>query len=182
MGRPRSSSAPLGAGDCEALRPGSLAQPTNAATSLAFVAAGCWLATRADRVVPTRRRRVWTIATLIAATGAGSVAYHGPGGRLAHLAHDGTLALSLAWAPSGLQVESPPMVRSAVQRRRRVAAIAAATGIVSYQLGRTGSPACRPTSRWQWHGLWHVAAAVAAAAWADATEVQPHLATRARDA
>jgi hypothetical protein len=159
-----------------------LAQPTNTATSLAFVATGCWLATRAARVVPARRRRVWTVATLIGATGVGSVAYHGPGGALAHLAHDGTLALSLAWAPSGLRVEAPPTVRAAIRRRRRVAAAAAATGVVSYRLGRTGSPTCRPTSRWQWHGLWHVAAAVAAAAWADATEVQPHLTTSERGA
>jgi hypothetical protein len=177
VGGARSRSAPLGAGDCEALRSGPLAQPTNTATSLAFVAAGCWLATRTTRVVPTRRRRVWAVATLIAATGVGSVAYHGPGGRLAHLAHDGTLALSLAWAPSGLQGDAPPTVQAAVRRRQRVAATAAAAGIVSYQLGRTGSATCRPMSRWQWHGLWHVAAAVAAAAWADATEVQPHLAT-----
>jgi hypothetical protein len=166
----------LGAGDCEAWRPGPLAQPTNAVTSLAFVVAGSWLARRASVVVPDERWRVRTAAGLLAATGLGSVAYHGPGGRVGHLVHDATLVLTAAWAPLGLGVAVPPCVATTVARRRRAAAAAAAVGAGSYVLGRTGSSVCRPAARWQWHGLWHVAAAVAAAAWSEATDVQPHLA------
>jgi hypothetical protein len=166
----------LGAGDCEAWRPGPLAQPTNAVTSLAFVVAGGWLAGRAPRVVPDERWRVRTAAALLVATGAGSVAYHGPGGRIGHLVHDATLVLTAAWAPLGLGAPVSTAVSPTVALRRRTAATAAAVGVAAYLLGRTASPACRPQARWQWHGLWHVAAAVAAAAWSDATDVQPHLA------
>ena len=184
MDRRGSASPPpdaLGAGDCEAWRPGPLAQPTNAVTSLAFVVAGTWLARRASIVIPAERWRVRTAAGLLVATGIGSVAYHGPGGRLGHLVHDVTLVLTAAWAPLGLGAPVPAPVATTVTRRRQAAAAAAAVGVGSYALGRTGSPACRPAARWQWHGLWHVAAAVAAASWSEATDVQPHLA-RPREA
>lgn len=178
MSRPRSASPPpgaLGAGDCEAWRPGPLAQPTNAVTSLAFVVAGAWLACRAPSVIPGERWRVRTAAGLLAATGLGSAAYHGPGGRAGHLAHDVTLVLTAAWAPLGLGAPVPAPVAGTVARRRRSAAAVSVVGVGAYVLGRTGNPTCRPRARWQWHGLWHVAAAVAAATWADATDVQPHL-------
>ena len=45
---------------------------------------------------------------------------------------------------------------------------AAPRPLVAYGLGRTGSPACRPASLFQWHAVWHVLGAVALASAAEA--------------
>jgi hypothetical protein len=39
----------------------------------------------------------------------------------------------------------------------------------AFLLGRTGSPACRPDSGFQFHGIWHLGTAVLAAFWAVTT-------------
>jgi hypothetical protein len=166
----------LGAGDCEAWRPGPLGQPTNAVTSLAYLLAAGWLWRRADRVHPAQRWRPRLAAAVSAATGVGSVAFHGVGGRGSHVLHDGSMLLLLAWSPIGARRWPAPGDAVGLRHRREVAALATVVGLVSYALGRTDAPTCRPTSRWQWHGLWHVAGAVATAAWSDAVDVLPHLA------
>ena len=71
----------LGAGDCERLHDGLVAQPVNTASALAYVAVGAWLV--------GRRRTVFGLA--VAAAGVGSVDYHGPGSPAARLLHDGGL-------------------------------------------------------------------------------------------
>jgi len=70
--------------DCERIRPGPLAQPVNALSSLAFVVAGVPLVRGRGRVT---RALGWAAL----ATGLGSVAYHGPGTALGRYAHDASL-------------------------------------------------------------------------------------------
>lgn len=67
--------AALAEGDCEAVVGGVLGQPSNAISSLAFVAAGLWLLSRAHHDGGWR----WaTLGLASVAAGIGSVAYHGP--------------------------------------------------------------------------------------------------------
>jgi hypothetical protein len=85
-----------GAGDCERLRPGLIAQPVNSATSLAYLAAGADLLTRAGRPEePATLARLF--GGLLVANGLGGVAFHGPGSRSAKWLHDVALAGTLAF-------------------------------------------------------------------------------------
>ena len=79
-----------GAGDCETIRPGVIAQPVNSATSLAYLAAGADLLFASAR--PAR-----IFGGLLAANGIGGVAFHGPGSRPAKWLHDVSLAATLAF-------------------------------------------------------------------------------------
>jgi hypothetical protein len=74
--------------DCE-VGGGALAQPVNAWSSLAFVAAGAWVheRERRRRLVPLAR----PIAIALMAVGAGSVAFHAAGGVAAGWMHDTAL-------------------------------------------------------------------------------------------
>jgi hypothetical protein len=220
----------LGAGDCEAWRDGRVGQPTNTVTSFAYVAAGLWLLARTRRVRPGDRWRAAAYGSALAASGVGSVAYHGRGGAFAHWLHDVSLAALLAalpaeqlatvrgwgrtpalslWGlatlPAGIHLAidptasapstsvlvtaaalgevdrgrrgSVPVPRSErAEARRRSGTSFAALGlaVASYVLGRTNAPTCDPRSRWQWHGVWHVLGAVAAAAWSDRVHVLPY--------
>jgi hypothetical protein len=228
----------LGAGDCEAWRERGLGQPTNTVTSLGYVAAGAWLLARTRVVRPEQRWRAGTYGLALAASGVGSVAYHGWGGRFAHWLHDATLAalvaalpveqlasvrgweagratstLLLATAPAlvhlavdpdasapstGVLVAAaalgeadrarrgtttlPPAQRDEGRRRVATALVGVTAAVGAYVLGRTSAPTCRPTSRWQWHGVWHVLGAAAAATWSDRVHVLPHLAAPPDDA
>lgn len=177
------------AGDCERLREGRLiAQPVNAASSLAFLAAGAWLWRRA----PAPDARAY--AALVAANGIGGVAFHGPGDRASHWLHDtalvGTLAamaierpawtagatvaagVGLAVRPTATNTASVvgvALVAGAEARRgRRPAARTGAlllAAAAANLLGRTGGRCCRPESRWQGHAAWHVLTALALADW-----------------
>jgi hypothetical protein len=220
----------LGAGDCEAWRDGPLGQPTNTVTSAAYVLAGAWLLARTRQVRPGERWRAGAYGAALAASGVGSIAYHGRGGAWSHWLHDVSLAALLAalpaeqlatvrgwgrtpalrlWGlatlPAGIHLAVDPtasapstsvLVTAAAlgeldrgrrgtaalprasrgEGRRRVGTASAALGVAltSYLLGRTGAPTCQPRSRWQWHGVWHVLGAVAAAAWSDRVHVLPY--------
>jgi hypothetical protein len=220
----------LGAGDCEAWRDGPLGQPTNTVTSAAYVVAGAWLLARTRQVRPGERWRGAAYGAALAASGVGSIAYHGRGGAWSHWLHDVSLAALLAalpaeqlatvrgwgrspalstWGlatlPAGIHLAIDPtasapstsvLVTAAAlgefdrgrrgsvtlpratrpEGRRRVGTALAALGVAltSYLLGRTDAPTCRPRSRWQWHGVWHVLGAVAAAAWSDRVHVLPY--------
>jgi hypothetical protein len=87
-----------GAGDCEALRPGLLAQPVNALTSLAYVAVGAELL---NRDAPGRRPETSQLSpvfgALLITDGIGGVAFHGPGNRSAKWLHDVALVGTLAF-------------------------------------------------------------------------------------
>jgi hypothetical protein len=174
----------LGAGDCEAWRDGPLGQPTNALTSLGLVAAGAWVAARGRALPPGRRWRPDGYGVLLTAAGLGSVAYHGRGGAGSRRLHDVSL-YSLVAATAAAEVavvasRSHHPARSRGWPRPRHGSVVAA-GLVAaplaYLLGRTSSPTCRPTSRWQWHGAWHLLVAATLTAWAEGTLIRPDLAS-----
>ncbi|HEX6256048.1 MAG TPA: hypothetical protein VFZ70_09575 [Euzebyales bacterium] len=81
---------PLGAADCERIRPGPIAQPANTISAALLAATGAWIA-RHNR----HHRHAWLVGGTVAGAGVGSVAYHGPGGRLGGWAHDATIAAML---------------------------------------------------------------------------------------
>ena len=148
----------LGAGDCERLHDGLIAQPVNTTSALALVAVGAWL---------IGRRRTW-FGVAVAAAGVGSVDYHGPGSPAARLLHDGTLYAVVglvAWNEVARRVG-----RSRLTPRGRVAyraaLAAAAAGAACWWAGRTASPWCDSDSLLQGHAAWHLLAAVALACWA----------------
>ena len=93
----RSSDSPLGASDCERLRPGLVAQPANTATSAGLAVAGLYLIARGTGHRHATRWR--TFGSAVTAAGLGSVAYHGPGGRLSHWAHDASTTAMMAFVP-----------------------------------------------------------------------------------
>jgi hypothetical protein len=88
------------------------------------------------------------------------------------------IALLLRIRPSALPYVSTALLlaavttqRQALEHRRvtpadRLSAALFAAGALSYVAGRTGSPLCRPDSRMQLHGVWHVLVGAATAAWA----------------
>ena len=85
-----SDDQPLGASDCEHIRDGVLAQPANALSAAWLTVAGAWIAYRFRH-----HRHANLVGAVVAGAGAGSVAYHGPGGRLSAWAHDTTIAAML---------------------------------------------------------------------------------------
>ena len=169
----------LGAGDCERLHDGLIAQPVNTASALVLVAVGAWLAGRGLRG-GARPARPTTVAfgVAVAAAGIGSVDYHGPGSPAARLLHDGSLyavAGLVAWHEVARRVGRSRRARAGMPwvgwtpRRRtayRAALTAAAAGGACWWLGRTASPWCDPDSLLQAHAAWHLLAAVALACWA----------------
>jgi hypothetical protein len=84
----------IAASDCERCRPGLVAQPINTLSSLAYVVTGAAVVHDARRR-PRRRRSEVALGWATVAVGLGSVAYHGPGGRLGHRAHDASLLATL---------------------------------------------------------------------------------------
>jgi hypothetical protein len=150
----------LGAGDCERLHDGLIAQPVNTASALAYVAVGAWL---------IGRRRVG-FGLAVAAAGVGSVDYHGSGSPAARLLHDGGLYAVVglvAWHEVGRRLRR---ARLPADRRPayRAALAAAAAGAACWWLGRTTSPWCDPDSLLQPHAAWHLLGAAALACWAEA--------------
>lgn len=141
----------MAASDCERIRPGPIGQPANTVSSLAFVIAAVPIARRAR----DRRSVAWaSVAASAALEGIGSVAYHGPGGRLAKSVHDiGLVALIASMATARLS-ERPLRVRP------RAAALGAAAAAL-HALSRTGGPLCSCNSRLQGHAVFHVLAAAA---------------------
>ncbi|MGH8973993.1 MAG: hypothetical protein ACRD0C_12420 [Acidimicrobiia bacterium] len=155
----------LGAGDCERIGTGFLAQPANAVSSLAYVAVGGWLLLRAAD--PDRDRiSLVSAGTALAGVGLASAGYHGPQPAWAEPVHDATI-LWLGVVLAGHTVrrltrrgDRSPGTGTA--RRWWVAAGACgAAGLAVYVMGRTGGPLCRPESLWQPHAAWHALSAVA---------------------
>lgn len=153
----------LGGTDCEALRSGLVAQPVNTASSLAYVAAGGWAASRLGRV--PRRDRWWAAAYagLLVLIGVGSVDFHGPQSAIAKPMHDapiaGLLLLALAIAVRGWRRYGNPV--PGLTRRLAIILVAVAVAApTSFVLGRTAAALCDPESYLQLHGLWHILTAV----------------------
>jgi hypothetical protein len=160
----------LGAGDCERLHDGLIAQPVNTASALAYVAVGAWAATRAvGRGAPLDRRRL-VFGLAVAAAGAGSVDYHGPGSPAARLLHDGGLyavAGLVAWHEVARRVGRARLTPAGLAAYRAALA-ATAAGAACWWAGRTVSPWCDPDSLLQPHAAWHLLGALALACWAKA--------------
>ncbi len=115
----RSAPSVVAASDCERCRDGWITQPSNALSSLAYVAAG------ADLLRHPRSDRAFALA--VAGVGIGSVGLHGPGGAAGKWAHDASLLAMLGLlALSDLTVaEGLPKPRSAVAGVMAAAAVAA---------------------------------------------------------
>jgi hypothetical protein len=170
----------LGAGDCERLGSGLVAQPVNTASALAYLAVGAWLVGRGLRPGAPGRPGPGPVAVFglaVATAGVGSVDYHGPGSPAARLLHDGGLYAVVglvAWQEVARRVRRARRARAGVPwvgwtpRRRtayRVALAATAAGAACWWAGRTQSPWCDPDSLWQGHAAWHLLTAAALAAW-----------------
>jgi len=156
----------LGASDCERIGLGLLAQPVNALTSLAFVVAGAWIVHRALGARDGRARLI-LFGCVVASVGVGSVLYHGPQPAPAQNLHDGTIVVVVV----GVGVLELIRARRRFHRDRRgylLAVAALLLGAVAFTFGRTSSPLCSPGDIVQLHGLWHVFAALALAAFASA--------------
>jgi hypothetical protein len=123
----------------------------NTVSSAAYLVAAGWVLQRRPP-----RWKLW--AAVLAAVGLGSIGYHGPGTRAGKALHDGALLAIVPVAASGLRRPN---------RRLHLAAAIVTTSALLHTVTRTGSPACRPDSRLQGHGLWHVSSAIALALWAD---------------
>lgn len=133
------------------MRPGFIAQPVNTVSSLAYCAAGAWILLTGPG---GKRRSALGIAAL--AAGAGSVAYHGPGGRGGKWVHDITASAL------GSAVTSAVMSRNMSWGRRAVTIACMGAAAAVHASSRTEGPLCRPDSVLQGHALWHVLSAVAA--------------------
>jgi hypothetical protein len=161
----------LGAGDCERLRDGLVAQPVNTVSALAYLAAAAWLVVGALPAGTRPRRRRFAFGLAVAAAGVGSVDYHGPGSPAARLLHDGGLYVVVGFVAVHelarlRRVPGPPAGWAA--RRPgpyRVALAATAAGAACWWLGRSASPLCDPDSLLQGHAAWHLLTAAALAAW-----------------
>lgn len=163
--------APLGAGDCERLRSGWVAQPANAGSSGVLALVGVWLVVRALRVRGGRGARLaaaaFGLATVVA--GLGSVDYHGVQTSSAKWTHDGGAALLVVAAvavPVLRRLRGRPVLPGwSAPRAWGLGAVAVVAGL-SYLGGRSGSPLCSPDSAAQLHSLWHLCIGGAAAVWA----------------
>jgi hypothetical protein len=126
-----------GAGDCEALGPGPIAQPVNAATSLAYLAAGVDLLVRAIRA-KDESAVADVFALLLVANGLGGVAFHGPGSRSAKWLHDVALTGTLSFV---ILHDVALLVR--IPGRHQLAALALAISglgaILAYRPGHTNT-------------------------------------------
>jgi hypothetical protein len=159
---------PLGAGDCERLHDGLIAQPVNTASALAYVAVGAWLLSRPwpEGSGRSRAGRV-AFGVAVVAAGIGSVDYHGPGSPAARLLHDGGLYAVVgyvAWAEIARRV-GRTRLPSGGRVAYRVALATAAAGAACWWAGRTASPLCVPDSLLQPHAAWHLLGSAALAAW-----------------
>ena len=142
----------VAASDCEQIRAGLIGQPANTVSSLALVAAA-WPIARAAR---RRQQPAWSaVAWATAIEGIGSVAYHGPGGRVAKAVHDAGLVALAASLGVAIGREGRP-----VARRPLTGALAAAA-VTLHTLSRTGGPLCSCRSPLQGHAVFHVLAAAA---------------------
>lgn len=158
----------LGDGDCERLRAGWWGQPTNTATSFAYVVAGGWLASRLGRLPTAQRPAAGAYAAFVAVAGLGSVAYHGPQFDGAQFLHDapivGLFGVGAA-VPVWRRLTRRPVLPGWSTATGVAMASAAAVGLAAYAGGRSTSPWCEPDSLLQLHGLWHIATAGLMALW-----------------
>lgn len=163
--RSRATDRPLaarGGTDCEHIGTGWLAQPANAASSLAYVAVGGWLLHRAAER-PNDRVSLVAAGTAMAVVGRASAAYHGPQPAWGGPAHD----WSIAWLVVVLIGLSVWRVTLGTGRREGVTD--ARRWWAACMLGRRPHRLRRGPDRiaavpagslWQPHAAWHVLSAL----------------------
>lgn len=93
--------AGLGESDCEAIGDSFFAQPVNATTSFAYVAAGLGLVVKAFSADTTERTGELIYASTLIAIGLGSVAFHGPQPPGSQFFHDVPIAAALLYISLG---------------------------------------------------------------------------------
>ena len=151
----------LAESDCERLRPGWLAQPANAISSLAYVTVGVWLLWHSVRGGVARPARLAAGCAMVGA-GVGSVMYHGPQPGWASPAHDvGVWSLVAVITVQSMLLLARPITRGQVLTAWKSTAPWMAPALVVYVAGRAGSPFCHPSAVLQFHAIWHVLSAVA---------------------
>jgi hypothetical protein len=99
----------LGASDCEEWRQGLLHQPVNSLSSLAYVAAGVWIAMR-----PGRDRADRVYAGAVIGNGIGSLLYHGPGWPGSAFVHNAAVPAALLF----IAVDDVALLRGWTTRRQ----------------------------------------------------------------
>ncbi|MGI8516828.1 MAG: hypothetical protein ACR2ME_00550 [Acidimicrobiia bacterium] len=188
------------AADCEAIAGGFFGQPANAVSTIAFLVAGLWLVWQRPRArwvgiglvaagvgsflfhgpMPTGNE--WahdvSLAWLLAL-----IAGHGTRWKNAlRIPALLVLAAVIAFAPMAADpiavALSVVAVGSILWRERSWATVgplllAGAAGLYG-RLGATGGPLCDPTSIWQPHAVWHIAAATCVV-WLETTSFPAHL-------
>ena len=86
--------------DGERVRPGPVAQPANALSSAAYLAAGAWLEGRHRRAAAIEDPGVGAVARAVALAlavdGVGGVGFHGPGDRASRWLHDVGLLVTVS--------------------------------------------------------------------------------------
>lgn len=183
------------AADCELIGPGFFGQPVNSVTSIAFAVAGVilWQRPRLRWIAgglvatgigsflfhgPMPAGSQWAhdvslawLIVLVAGLGQTwekwtklpALSGLGVGFALLPVVADPTAVLATAFA-----------LLVILRRDRSLRTIAPLTllaiAAVLGRLGATGGPWCEPGSVFQWHAIWHIAAAVAVAWWALGTE------------
>jgi hypothetical protein len=120
---------PLGAGDCERLREGLVAQPVNTASALAYLLAAAWIARQGAGHQAAPRREALAFGLAVAAAGVGSVDFHGPWTPAARFMHDASLCAAVSF------VAVHDLARLAGARRLAVPAWAATAGASGLLLG-----------------------------------------------
>ena len=124
----------LATSDCERCRPGIVTQPANTVSSLAYVAAGAGVLVEARRRPATAHPGAAAVGWSLVAVGAGSVAYHGPGGGVGRWLHDASLL-----AMTGLVALSDVhAARGTAPSPGQVAAVGAAGGRGRPPVGQRG--------------------------------------------
>lgn len=146
--------------DCERVRSHGIAQPVNTVTSVAYGVASLpvWLAAR--RSTGLVRFKLQAYAGALLAVMAGSAQFHARVPGSSHRLHDASLYVAVSL---GLLLLLPHAETVADSRAGRRFLLAAATAGAAYAGGRSSSRYCQPESPLQFHGLWHVLSAAAAA-------------------
>ena len=135
-------------GDCERFHDGLVAEPVNALSSVAYIAAGAYV---------WRHNR--PAGAALVAVGIGSLASHGPGGTLAQVLHNGAIVVLV-----GIVVVALPRIARGFRARPAMGALAIGAFAIALSLqafGRTGGAWCRPDSLLQAHAGWHALTALA---------------------
>ena len=146
--------------DCERVHDYGIAQPVNTLTSAAYGVASLPVLCAARRSTGLLRIELHAYAGALLAVMAGSAQFHARGPGPSHRLHDGSLYAAVSL---GSLLLLPAAGTLADTRAGRRFLLAAATAGATYACGRSSSRFCRPDSRWQFHGLWHVLSAGAAA-------------------